>query len=121
MNTFLLACTSIAMSVAAQFSLKAGMQQVRLQTPEHGHASAWAALLAHCNTGILVGFALYGLGAVVWLAVLNKWDVSKAYPLIGMGFIATLLVGAAMGENVTTARVTGVGLIACGVLLVSRS
>lgn len=121
MSPFVLACISIAMSVAAQFSLKAGMAHVRLQTPQGGHGSTWSAILAHLNAGVVLGFVLYGLGAIVWLAVLNKWDVSKAYPMIGMGFIATLAVGAMLGESVTLTRVAGVALIACGVLLVGRS
>ena len=70
---------------------------------------------------VLGGFLLYGLGAVVWLAVLSKWDVSKAYPLVGLGFVFTVGIGFLIGEQVTTPRVIGVLLICSGVFLVGRS
>lgn len=70
---------------------------------------------------ILGGFLLYGLGAVVWLGVLSKWDVSKAYPLVGLGFALTVAIGWIMGEHVTLARMIGVALICSGVFLVGRS
>lgn len=67
------------------------------------------------------GFMLYGLGAVVWLGVLSKWDVSKAYPLVGLGFVFTVAIGFLVGEQVTIQRVIGVALICAGVFLVGRS
>jgi drug/metabolite transporter (DMT)-like permease len=70
---------------------------------------------------VLSGFILYGLGAVVWLSVLAKWDVSKAYPLVGLGFVLTAIVGVLIGEAVTLGRLLGVILISFGVILVGRS
>lgn len=70
---------------------------------------------------ILGGFLLYGLGAVVWLGVLSKWDVSKAYPLVGLGFALTVAIGWMMGEHVTLTRLIGVVLICSGIFLVGRS
>ncbi|MFC4312980.1 ligand-binding protein SH3 [Steroidobacter flavus] len=70
---------------------------------------------------IVMGLALYVLGAIVWLSVLAQWDVSKAYPLVGLGFAATLAVGYVGGEQVTSFRLVGVMLICSGVVLVSRS
>jgi uncharacterized membrane protein len=91
MHIVFVAIISIILSVAAQFLLKAGI------------------------------LTLYGLGAVVWLKVLSTWDVSKAYPLVGLGFGLTVLVGMAMGESVTALRVLGVLLICEGVWLVANS
>lgn len=70
---------------------------------------------------VLGGFVLYGLGAVVWLGVLSKWDVSKAYPLVGLGFLFTVAIGFLLGEEVSVPRVIGVALICAGVFLVGRS
>ena len=55
------------------------------------------------------------------LGVLSKWDVSKAYPLIGLGFVFTVAMGYLLGEEVTLTRVLGVALICAGVVLVGRS
>lgn len=70
---------------------------------------------------IVGGFLLYGLGAVVWLGVLSKWDVSKAYPLVGIGFAFTVAIGFFVGEQITIPRMIGIVLICAGVFLVGRS
>ena len=58
---------------------------------------------------------------VVWLGVLSKWDVSKAYPLVGLGFVLTVAIGFLVGEDVTLTRAMGVALICAGVFVVGRS
>ena len=73
------------------------------------------------NAYVLGGFFLYGLGAIVWLAVLSKWDVSKAYPLVGLGFGMTVVVGLLAGEQITLLRAGGVALICLGVFFVAKS
>jgi multidrug transporter EmrE-like cation transporter len=73
------------------------------------------------NKYVLGGFLLYGMGAVICLGVLSKWDVSKAYPLVGLGFALTVVVGLIAGEHVSPLREGGVALICAGVFLVARS
>lgn len=121
MNTFLTALISIALSVAAQFCLRAGMsgEQVRAASDLESTSQKLQAVLL--DKYVLLGFCLYGLGALVWLSVLSKWEVSKAYPLVGLGFALTLLVGWLGGEQVSALRVGGVVLISCGVYLLSRT
>lgn len=122
MKTLIIALLSVSLSVAAQFSLKAGMSSAEVRAvmaQSLGPATTAVAVLA--NRFVLGGFALYGLGAMVWLNVLSSWEVSKAYPLVGLGFCLTVLVGWLLGENVTPARATGVLLICLGVVLVGRS
>ncbi len=121
MSTLLLALCSILISVLAQFTLKAGMsqetvKQAMLFVP--APAAIWTVLT---DWRVLAGFVLYGCGAVVWLGVLAKWDVSKAYPLVGAGFVFSLAIGMLLGENITALRVAGTVLICTGVFLVSRS
>ncbi len=121
MNTFAIALLSIALSVTAQFSLKAGMsdQGVRDAMGQPYSLGTMASIIT--NKYVLGGFLLYGLGAVIWLGVLSKWDVSKAYPLVGLGFVLTVLVGLMLGEQVSALRAGGVALICAGVFLVARS
>ncbi|KQP23637.1 hypothetical protein ASF43_04490 [Pseudorhodoferax sp. Leaf267] len=120
-NPLLLALLSILMSVAAQFTLKTGMSsqpvQAMLGTP--WGLGKLAGILF--NPWVFGGFVLYGLGAVVWLSVLARWDVSKAYPLVGLGFVLTAVVGAALGEQIGGLRAAGIGLICLGVWAVARS
>lgn len=117
---FVVAIVSVALSVAAQFSLKAGMSGEVVREILAQPFSARSAFVVLTDKYVLGGFLLYGLGAIVWLAVLAKWDVSKAYPLVGLGFVFTVAIGSMIGENVTFSRVAGVALICAGVFLVGR-
>jgi len=121
MNTLVTALLSIALSVAAQFSLKAGMSDQGVREAMAQPSSLGTLLTVFTNKYVLGGFALYGLGAVIWLGVLSKWDVSKAYPLVGLGFVFTVLVGLMLGEQVSALRAAGVALICAGVFVVARS
>ena len=121
MKTFLIALISIALSVVAQFSLKAGMSGEKVQNALQQSNLLKTFFNVFTDKYVFSGFLLYALGAVVWLAVLSKWDVSKAYPLVGLGFVFTVAIGFFVGEQVTIPRVIGVALICAGVFLVGRS
>ena len=122
MNTFVIAILSIAISVAAQFSLKAGMTSAEVRDVLAQPYALRTVFTVLTNKFVFGGFFLYGLGAIVWLGVLSHWDVSKAYPLVGLGFVFTMAIGGLIGgESVTLPRMIGVVLICAGVFLVSRS
>ena len=122
MNTSLLAVASILTSVAAQFCLKAGMSDSAVKATIAHSAGLWqTAWAVFSNRYIVGGFVLYGLGAVVWLSVLSKWEVSRAYPMVGLGFVVTALIGGLLGEQVTAQRLLGIVLIAAGVALIGRA
>ena len=121
MNIVLIAIISIILSVAAQFLLKAGMSSLDIKQVFSQPLTFRLPWLVLTNKFIFSGFALYGLGAVVWLKVLSTWDVSKAYPLVGLGFGLTVLVGMVLGESISAYRVLGVVLICEGVWLVANS
>jgi drug/metabolite transporter (DMT)-like permease len=121
MNVFLLALVSILISVAAQFSLKTGMSVIRAAPVPVVSVNVNSLLLFLTNKWLIGGFLLYGLGALVWLSVLSKWEVSKAYPMVGLGFVFTTIIGFALGEEVTLLRAAGVSLIVAGVYVVAIS
>lgn len=121
MKILMIALISVALSVAAQFLLKAGMSGAGVRESLAEPFSLRTILSVLSDKYVLGGFTLYGLGAVVWLVVLSRLDVSKAYPLVGLGFVFTVAIGYLLGENVTLLRVVGVVLICAGVFLVARS
>ncbi len=121
MNTPVIAILSIALSVVAQFCLKAGMSDNETKEALIQPLTFHTALTVLLNKYVLGGFLLYGLGAIIWLEVLSKWDVSKAYPLVGLGFVFTVSIGFLIGEQVTALRMIGVVLICVGVFIVARS
>ncbi len=108
---------SIVISVAAQFTLKAGMGRLS-NNQDSNFLNSTGIFNLFTNKYIVIGFLLYGVGALIWLSVLQKMDVSKAYPLVGLGFVLTTLVGFFLGEQVTFVRFTGVLLICTGVAII---
>ena len=121
MNTLFIAIFSIVLSVAAQFSLKAGMSSDHVKEVFAQPFTFQTLITILTDKFVFGGFCLYGFGAIIWLGVLSKWDVSKAYPLVGLGFVLTVVIGYLTGENVSIPRMIGVLLICSGVFLVSRS
>lgn len=121
MPTLVSALLSIAISVSAQFCLKNGMSSPDVKEAMAQAPSLSMVLGVLTNRYVLGGFVLYGLGSMIWLTVLAKWDVSKSYPMVGLGFILTLVVGHFMGEQVTPIRIAGALLICSGVFLIGRS
>lgn len=114
MLTLCIASLSIGFSVLAQFLLKAGVQGAPLEDFSNLY------LLAK-NWKIWAGFVCYSTAALIWLRVLVDWDVSKAYPMMGIGFVISLLIGLLYGEVVTINRILGVAMIFIGVIMVARS
>lgn len=121
MNPLIIAIISIVLSVAAQFSLKTGLSGAEIKAVLEQPLGIRSIFSILTDKYVFLGFLLYGLGAIVWLGVLSKWDVSKAYPLVGLGFVFTVGIGFMAGEEVTLSRVAGVALICAGVLLIGRS
>lgn len=121
MNTFVVALASILISVAAQFSLKAGMSAKAAGTAVQEPFSVQAMLSILADKFVLGGFLLYGLGAIVWLQVLSRWEVSKAYPMVGIGFLVTAVIGVMIGEHISFSRWSGIVMICLGIWFVSKS
>ncbi len=66
--------------------------------------------------------AALGAAMLVWLVVLGRMPVSKAYPLLSANYVVMLLVAQRwFRESVPPARWLGAGLIVAGVTVVSLS
>jgi multidrug transporter EmrE-like cation transporter len=123
MSVFLTAVISILFSVVAQVALKSGMSQPGIREAMSQSSSPLRMFIAASQEPLVwLGFVLYGAGALVWLLVLAKWDLSKAYPLVGLGFLLTMASSILMlGERLDLQRVLGTLLVVTGVLFVVRS
>ena len=68
---------------------------------------------------IFLGLSAYVLSMACWLAVLSKTDLSFAYPMLSIGYVAILLIGwLAFGEVVSPLRWLGVLLICVGIVAI---
>ncbi len=111
---------SVTISAAAQIVLKHGMSMPTVQLAgSHGFGAQLIAAMT--NGHVLLGFLLYGAGAVLWLGVLARVDVGQAYPFVGLGFILTMIFGVLiLGETINLSRALGTLLVMLGVILVAR-
>jgi drug/metabolite transporter (DMT)-like permease len=112
----------VFLTASAQIALKMGVSGGAMQSLAASNNSPLFLMRALFAPLVLVGLVLYALSTVLWLLVLAKTDVSYAYPFVSLGFVLTSLYAYfALHEPMAPARVGGIALIACGVLLVSRS
>jgi drug/metabolite transporter (DMT)-like permease len=71
---------------------------------------------------LLAGVALQATFFALYLTLLSRADVSQVLPMLAVDYIVVaLLAHWLLGEAVTPARWAGIGLIATGVFLVSRT
>ena len=69
-----------------------------------------------------VGFFIYGIGAVLMIVALRFGEVSILQPMLGIGFVLSLLLGyVVMGEPITATKVIGVLFIITGMIFLGRS
>lgn len=122
MTVFVLVLLSVACSAVAQGLLKHGMSQPAVLEAVGAGGLPRIALAVAASPWVAGGLALYALGALLWLAVLARLDLSMAYPFVALGFVLTMLIGALVfNEPVGAARIAGTALIVAGVLVVARS
>ena len=118
----LLAC-SIVLSAAGQLGMKAGMQELHAITARGTAlaAASWTEL-APAVEWTFAGLTAYGLSLVCWLAVLVRYPLSYAYPLLGLAYVL-VYVGAThwqrLAEPASLLRTGGTLLILAGVALVT--
>jgi len=112
--------TSVFLSVVAQILLKHGMSNSNVQTALELDALN-AVITIFTNISVIGGLAAYVSSAGIWLLVLSKIDVSKAYPFVGIGFIGTMMFAHwFLNEPLTMTKVLGTSLVLLGVLLISQ-
>jgi drug/metabolite transporter (DMT)-like permease len=113
---FGLLLVSILSSVAGQFLLKSGALKLGKVNAENAISHIFGILTV---PELLAGLACYGLGAVAYILLLTRVNLSIAGPAIALGYVFSVLLGYFMfRESIPIERVMGLGLIVCGVLLV---
>jgi multidrug transporter EmrE-like cation transporter len=119
-NLALILC-AVMLGVLGQFSMKHGMGKVVVRTAGVG---ALASSLAHAlvQPFVTTGVALYAVSALVWLVILSRVELSFAYPMVSIGYVAVVLLSRVLfHEQVTLVRIVGTLVICVGVVLISRS
>ncbi|WP_340109403.1 SMR family transporter [Pikeienuella sp. HZG-20] len=119
---FVLTVFSVTLSACAQIMLKFGMSAPSVRAALAGSDMLAKVQAVAFSPFVVGGLAVYFLGALVWLTVLSRIDVSQAYPFVGMGFVLTLLFAwLFLGEHISASRLFGASLILAGIVFVARS
>ena len=111
---------SISAGVLGQTAIKIGVNQ----PGNAGAAGGPLALVTTILTSplILAGIGFYGLGALAWIAVLARLDLSYAYPFLALNFVLIALVSRfGLGETAPAGRWLGIAIIVVGILVVARA
>lgn len=70
---------------------------------------------------ILSGFVAGFLAGLAWMAAVSKFQLSHAYPMLSLSFVAVLLLsGWLLGEPVTWPKLVGVAMIVLGTMVASQ-
>jgi drug/metabolite transporter (DMT)-like permease len=126
MNPKLMIWISVALSALAQVFLKRGLTNLRLQREEN-YVRENSGLLDVAMGVVRQEFIwLWGICFVVamglWLAGLQKLDLSYAYPLVSLGYVlVTILSAIFFRERVNGNRWLAVCMICVGVMLIAGS
>jgi drug/metabolite transporter (DMT)-like permease len=116
LQEFGLLLISILSSVAGQFLLKAGALKLGKVNADN--------LIEHILSiltvpQLLAGLMCYGLGAIAYILLLTRVDLSIAGPAVALVYVFSVLLGYFIfRETIPLERVIGLGFIACGVILV---
>lgn len=117
-QTWWLILISVTSGVSGQVFLKLGTEQ------SEGASPGLVGLITSIVTTpfMLLGLFLYGCGALAWIAVLKRMDLSYAYPFLALNFVLIAIVSRfILGEEVPALRWLGIAVICSGIFLVART
>lgn len=112
---------SVTLAAVAQLTLKHGTDQVTERTGALQLGSASLRAIA-TTPAIWAGLFLFGLSAIVWIAVLSRTSLSFAYPFASLTYVLILMADRfILDQEVPALRYAGVAFIVVGIVLVAQT
>jgi len=112
---------SIAMNVLGQTAIKLGVNQPVGATLAAANPMAVVSWVVRSPL-IMLGLLMHGVGALAWIVVLSRLDLSYAYPFVAVNFVLVAIVSqVVLSETVPALRWLGIALICGGLTLVALS
>ena len=69
----------------------------------------------------LIGLLLYAISAIFWIAGLSRVELSRAYPLLGVGYALVFILSIYLfRESLTLYKLLGIVLIIGGAYFITR-
>lgn len=74
------------------------------------------------NIYIISGFAAAFIAALCWMAAMTKFELSYAYPFMGLNFVLVFLLSSVVfNEQINIYKIVGIALIVLGIYISSKS
>ncbi len=68
---------------------------------------------------LLIGFALYGMGALIMIYAYRFGKLSVLQPVLSLNYVLTILIaGLVLNEPITVTKVIGIIVVTAGVILI---
>lgn len=118
MPSLLLILISVILSASGQVAMKMGASSLS------GKNDMLLMKFVHylTNLPIMVGLALYGISAFVWIAAIEKVQLSYAYPMAALGYVLVAAMSVwFFQEPMSPMRIAGLAIIVVGVVVISQS
>lgn len=114
---------SVALAAVAQLALKTGMNEVTDKlSPESFSLNGPSLKALVAQPFVWGGLFLFGISAMVWLAVLSRASLSFAYPFASLTYVLILIFDQfVLKDEVPPLRWGGVAFIGIGIFLISRT
>ena len=124
-NAVILLALTIILSACAQLFMKVSMIQLQLLLDSIADDQSLLFIVMDNATVVawlFAGLSCYALSMLCWIFALIKYELSFAYPFLGITYVLVYL-GAVywqqIGEQLTLMRTVGIVLILIGVVLVN--
>lgn len=73
------------------------------------------------NPWVLSSIIATLLAGISWMLTMSRFEISYAYPWIGLNFVLMLLFGVFLfGESISTTKVIGTSLVVVGILVIAK-
>jgi len=67
----------------------------------------------------IIGLCCYAISAIFWMAALSRIELSRAYPMLSLGYVLILIVSHFIfSETLLLTKVIGIFIIIIGICLV---
>jgi drug/metabolite transporter (DMT)-like permease len=111
--------TASALTVVGEVLLKLGVNAVSERVGAFSLAPnvLWATFT---DWRVILGFALVFGGALFWLGVISRVNLSFAYPLLALNYVLILVPSRLLlGETITPTRLVGAVIVVVGVIVIT--
>jgi len=109
------------MNVLGQTAIKLGVNQPESQALAAADPVSVVSLVVR-SPMIMLGLLMHVVGALAWIVVLSRLDLSYAYPFVAVNFVLITIVSQVVFfETVPTLRWLGIALVCAGLVLVAFS